>query len=147
MPTCQNRLILLLQKTDITKFPWGEMEALSPQLFGHGGQRLHHPHGVGTYAKHSCQGWTIFSQMHTTCTMFSNYNKWSMHNGSKPVFANFRENRDKDFNTKALTCILCARGLHTFQPIKWHKLQRIRDFVLVIFCSSSVHATFRNLPF
>jgi len=32
------KLILLFEKNDITKFLWGDLGASPPQLFGHGGR-------------------------------------------------------------------------------------------------------------
>ena len=49
---CKNRLILLFQKIYITKFPWGDLAASSPQLFGRVGDRPHRSHRVGAYAYH-----------------------------------------------------------------------------------------------
>jgi len=43
--------LLAVYNGGITKFPYGgDLGASLPQLFGHGGDRPHHPHGVGAYA-------------------------------------------------------------------------------------------------
>ena len=43
--------ILLFQKNDITKFLWGRVEGITPQLFGRGGDRPYRPHGVGAHRR------------------------------------------------------------------------------------------------
>ena len=49
MPKCKRWLILLFQKNDITKFPWGRLGALPHNFFGCGGDRPHRLHGIGAY--------------------------------------------------------------------------------------------------
>ena len=48
-PACKNWLILLFQKTDITKFLWGQLGDIAHTTFWPWGPFPHRPHGVAAY--------------------------------------------------------------------------------------------------